>query len=45
MTEKDEQVFPVLGTVENLPDLIKTQNITELILTHTADSARCYCSL
>ncbi len=45
MTEKDEQVFPVLGTVENLPDLIKTQNITELILTHTADSrdviARC----
>lgn len=40
-----EYVFPVLGTLDNLSDLIKTQNITELILTNSADSrdviARC----
>lgn len=45
MRMADERVFPILGTLDNLPDLIKTQNITELILGNSADSrdviARC----
>ncbi|GAK57086.1 undecaprenyl-phosphate glucose phosphotransferase [Candidatus Vecturithrix granuli] len=43
--QKNEHIFPILGTIEHLPDLIKTHNITELILTNTSDSrdviARC----
>jgi len=34
----DEQVFPILGTAENIPVLIRTQNITEVIIASSSDS-------
>ena len=35
---KEEELFPVLGNAKDIPKLIRTQNVTEIIIASAADS-------